>query len=366
MVTNRQRTADLRLFAENEPSPSLMEIRKRIARAKAWLGDRLVILGHHYQADDVIEFADFVGDSLKLSRQAASRSAARYIVFCGVRFMAETADVLSSPDQAVFLPNPDAGCPMADMAGLRQVRPCWGALGRLSDDKVTPITYINSSAELKAFCGRNGGVVCTSSNAAAVMKWALGNSGRLLFFPDEHLGRNTGLSLGLPPETISVWDPEEESLPGDHNHARLILWDGFCPVHVDFTPGHVEEMRRRHPGVRVIVHPECPHEVVRSADDTGSTEHIIECIRSSEPGSRWAVGTDIRLVRRLARQHPEKEVFPLAESVPPCLDMGKINPLSLLRTLEGLLEGETKGCVRVKAETAKWARVALERMLAIA
>ena len=365
MAANRQGKADPRVLTENEPSRSLTETRKRISRAKARLGDRLVILAHHYQGDDVIEFADFVGDSLKLSRQAANRSAARYIVFCGVRFMAETADVLSYPYQTVFLPNPDAGCPMADMADLRQVRPCWKTLLTLWDDKVTPITYINSSAELKAFCGRNGGTVCTSSNAAAVMKWAFKKSRRLLFFPDQYLGRNTGLSLGLPPEAISVWDPEAESLLGDLDHTRLILWNGFCPLHVDFTPRHAEEVRGRYPGVRVIVHPECPHEVVRSADDAGSTEHIIECIRSSEPGSRWAVGTDIRLVRRLARRHPEKEIFSLAESVPPCLDMGKIKPLNLLSTLQGLLEGEAEGCVRVKTETAMWARVALERMLVI-
>lgn len=197
------------------------------------------------------------------------------------------------------------------------------------------------------------------------MQWAFEAGRRVLFFPDEHLGRNTGVSLGLPTKAICVWDPEKEALLGDYDQARLILWNGFCPVHTDFSPRHVEKARKRYPGVRVIVHPECPHEVVRSADDAGSTEHIIECIRSSEPGSRWAVGTDIRLVRRLARQQPEKEIFSLAESVPPCLDMGKIKPLSLLRTLEGLLEGEAVARVRVRPETAKWARVALERMLAI-
>ncbi len=341
------------------------ETATRIERLRTHLGERLVILGHHYQSDEVIRHADFVGDSLKLSRVAASRKKAEAIVFCGVRFMAETADILSGPDQRVFLPNSRAGCPMADMARPEEVRHCWSELARLWGSDIIPITYVNSSAELKDFCGRAGGAVCTSSNAEEVMTWALDRGKRVLFFPDRCLGLNTAHGLGLGAEEICTWNRESGVLLGGGQATKVILWNGFCFVHNAFSPSDIERLRREIPGIKVVVHPECTREVVQAADDYGSTEKIIECISNATPGSAWAVGTEIHLVKRLAALHPDKTILSLNPIVPPCFDMGLIDPANLLRTLEVVVEGGTEGLVQVEPEIAVGARRALERMPAV-
>src|SRR6266568_267400 len=282
------------------------ELDARIARAKALLGRRLVILGHHYQRDEVVKFADYRGDSLRLSRLAASRPEAEYIVFCGVHFMAESADILSADHQVVILPDLNAGCSMADMADLEQVEACWEELGRCLRGKMVPVTYINSTAAIKAFVGRNGGAVCTSSNAPKMMEWALARGERALFLPDEHLGRNTGYRLGIPLDAMAVWDPHKESgglSEAEMQAARIFLWKGHCSVHQRFLPEHVERVRMAHPGIRVVAHPECSWEVCQLADEVGSTEYIVKRVVESPPGSQWAVGTEIHLINRLAKEH---------------------------------------------------------------
>ncbi len=350
-----------------DPAGSIAEdaIVARITKARETLGSRVVILCHHYQPDVIVQFADHVGDSLNLSRLAASRKEARYIVFCGVYFMAETADILSSPEQEVYMPDPDAGCPMADMARLEQVERCWSELTRLVGETIVPITYVNSSAEIKQFCGRRNGVVCTSSNAAKVMDWAFEQAPRVLFLPDQNLGRNTALAKGISKEEIALWNRGKARLQGDLDKAKVILWDGFCPVHVRFTPEQVMRFRSRYPGIRIIVHPECTEEVVRLADGSGSTEYLIREVREAESGSVFAVGTELRLVKRLAATFPDRTVYPLDEEHSICVDMSRSTPERLLAVLEGLLEGRAPGRIQVPAETAEWSRVALERMLAI-
>ncbi len=355
---------------------SAAELDDRIATARAKLGSRLVILGHHYQRDEIVRFADFRGDSFKLSQQAATRSDAEFIVFCGVHFMAESADVLSAEHQIVVLPNLAAGCSMADMAGPDDVLSCWQQLGQVlgqpsPDDplaSVLPITYMNSAASLKAFCGREGGAVCTSSNARAVVQWGLARARRVLFFPDEHLGRNTALALGARDEEIVVWDPTKPLgglTPEAVERARFILWRGWCSVHMRFTLEQVEQARAEHPDVRVIVHPECRHEVVAAADLAGSTEQIVKAIRESPAGTKWAVGTEINLVRRLAAEMSDRDIWCLDPVVCPCSTMYRIHPAYLCWVLEALVEGRVVNQVKVDPTTAHWARVALDRMLQI-
>src|SRR5579883_1481458 len=347
------------------------EMDRRIATAKEKLGARLVILGHHYQRDEIIRYADYRGDSFKLAQLAAARPEADYIVFCGVHFMAESADVLSGPQQKVILPNPTAGCSMADMANIAEVEECWESLHYVlgEDAGIIPVTYMNSAANLKAFCGRHGGVVCTSSNAPAVMRWAFTQGKRVLFFPDEHLGRNTALKYGIPETEMYVWNPRDpmasDSADVEIECSRIILWKGYCTTHMRFNVQQIEKARAEYPGVKILVHPECRREVVEAADLYGSTEYIIEQIEKAPAGSIWGVGTEINLVHRLANEHPEQTIFCLDPVVCPCSTMYRIHPAYLAWVLEALLDGEVLNQVTVDEQTARWARIALERMLAL-
>jgi quinolinate synthase len=344
------------------------ETARRIEDARKALGSRLVILGHHYQRDEVIRYADFRGDSFKLAQWAARRPEAEYIVFCGVHFMAESADILSAAHQKVVLPDMSAGCSMADMAAQDQVETCWEQLTQSTSEKILPITYMNSAASIKAFCGRHGGAVCTSSNAPAVMRWALERADKILFLPDQHLGRNTAYSLGLRLEEMAVWDPYEElggNTPETVNNSRIVLWKGHCSVHQRFLPQHVAQVRRRHPGIRVIAHPECRFEVVQLADDFGSTEHIIKCLTQSPAGTKWAVGTEIHLVNRLKNENPDRFIIPLDDCGCLCSTMFRIDAPHLLWALENLVEGKVVNQISVAPEVAADARLALSRMLEI-
>ncbi len=345
------------------------ELDARIRNARAMLGERAVILGHHYQRDEIIRFADFRGDSFKLSQFAAQQESAEYIVFCGVHFMAETADILSAPHQKVILPNLTAGCSMADMAHVDDVYDCWDDLQELfGENSVTPITYMNSTAAIKALCGRNDGIVCTSSNAPATFRWALEKGRKILFLPDQHLGRNTGLKMGIALEEMVVWNPfkplggnTEEQL----RSAKLILWQGHCSVHTRFTVRQIEEARAKYPDVNVVVHPECIMEVVQAADMNGSTEFINRVISEAPAGTAWAVGTEISLVNRIARENPDKTVFCLDSVVCPCSTMYRIHPAYLAWVLDGLNDGVAVNQITVDEETRRHARVALDRMLAV-
>jgi quinolinate synthase len=345
------------------------EVQKGIVRAKRELGERLVVLGHHYQRDEVIVHADVTGDSFKLAQAAAARPQAEYIVFCGVHFMAESADVLSGPAQTVLLPDLGAGCTMADMAAIDQVEAAWDDVTTVVGGEVLPVTYMNSTADLKAFVGRHGGAVCTSSNARAVLEWAFRRTPRVLFFPDQHLGRNTGHRMGIPLENMPVWDPYEDAgglSDAEVRGARMLLWKGHCSVHNRFTPDMVDRRRLEIPGVKIIVHPECRFEVAQRADAIGSTEGILRTVRESPVGSRWAVGTELNMVNRLAREvAPAKQVVSLDDCFCLCSTMFRIDPPHLLWVLEGLLDGEVRNPVRVEEATAREARTALERMLAI-
>ena len=344
------------------------EIEARVRQAKKHLGSSLVILGHHYQRDEVIQFADYRGDSLKLAQDAAACQEAHTIVFCGVHFMAETASILARPHQAVLLPDLEAGCPLADMADLPLVEQAWLQLGEALEveREVLPVTYINSAAELKAFCGRHGGVVCTSSNARAVLSWALNQRRRVLFFPDQHLGRNTAKQMGIPLEEMLLWDPRRPHgghTPQALGRARVFLWRGWCSVHQCFRPEHVTARRAETPGIRVIVHPECPMEVVDLADEAGSTAYIIRRVEESPPGSRWAIGTEANLVNRLRDQHPEQVVLSLSPEPSLCRTMNRITLEKVERVLTALLEGKRINQVTVPDDIARFARLALERML---
>ncbi len=347
------------------------ELDQRIAAARAALGDRLVILGHHYQRDEIIKYADFRGDSFKLAQLAAARPQADYIVFCGVHFMAESADILSAPHQRVILPNPAAGCSMADMANIAEVEECWDLLLETlgPDMGVVPVTYMNSAANLKAFCGRNGGIVCTSSNAPKVIDWAFKHGKRVLFFPDEHLGRNTALRYGIAEDQMVVWNPKDpmasENVEEELERSKIILWKGYCTTHMRFNVQQVAKARAEYPGIKVLVHPECRREVVDAADLYGSTEYIIQQIEQAPAGSQWAVATEINLVHRLAKEHPDQFIFCLDPIVCPCSTMYRIHPAYLAWVLEGLLEGQVINRVSVDGETARWARIALDRMLAL-
>ncbi len=344
------------------------EADERIRRARARLGERVVILGHHYQRDEIIRFADYTGDSYKLCVQAASRPEADYIVFCGVHFMAESADVLGAEHQRVILPNLSAGCSMADMATRTQVEDLWDELRELTDARCVPITYMNSSAAIKSFCGEHGGAVCTSSNCEAIFRWALEQGDKIIFFPDEHLGRNTAMHMGFADEDLAVWDPrvaaEENDLEAIRR-SRFVLWKGHCSVHQRFSVEQINRARREFPGISVIVHPECRREVVEASDGFGSTEYISRMVNSAPAGSQWAVGTEINLVSRLARQNPDKLVFCLDPIVCPCSTMYRIHPVYLCWVLENLLEGRVVNEIVVPESDIRWAREALQRMIEI-
>lgn len=346
------------------------EIDAGIAEARSALGDQAILLGHHYQREDVIKYADFRGDSYLLSKQAASISTARAIVFCGVHFMAETADILSSDEQSVILPNMAAGCSMADMANTEEVEDCWNDLRSVLGDtgQVIPITYMNSTAAIKALCGRNNGIVCTSSNADRAFDWAYERGERVLFLPDQHLGRNTALKMGIPEDEMVVWNPFKPRgglTPEQIRRARVILWQGHCSVHTRFTTNQIDEAREENRDVNIIVHPECTKEVVGAADYVGSTEYIQNTINAAPAGSAWGVGTEINMVRRLARENPDKTVFCLDPVVCPCATMYRIHPAYVLWVLEGLVAGYVINRIEVPAETKADARIALERMLEI-
>jgi quinolinate synthase len=346
------------------------EMHVRIAAARAVLGDRLVILGHHYQRDEVIRFADYTGDSWKLAKSIANHRSADYIVFCGVHFMAESADLLALPHQQVILPDLAAGCSMADMVADDQLETCWTELTALGlAARVVPVTYINSAAAIKAFVGERGGTVCTSSNAAPTLAWAWERGEKILFLPDQHLGRNTAWKMGVPLDQMVVWDPFEPNgglTREELEHARLILWKGHCSVHVRFTVKQIDAVRAQNPGVRVIVHPEVPFDVLRAADESGSTEYILKRVRESAPGSTWAVGTEIHLVHRLADEvAPERTVVSLDQVGCLCSTMFRVSPNHLLWILDGLVDGEVHNRVTVQDDQKKWARIALDRMLTI-
>jgi len=346
------------------------EMDLRIAAAKAALGQRLVILGHHYQRDEVIKFADFTGDSLKLAQLAARQQQADYVVFCGVHFMAESADILGAPHQQVILPDLAAGCSMADMAAIDQLEVCWREMQTLGAGSVVPVTYINSAADIKGFCGEHGGVVCTSSNAAKVMQWAWDRGEKLLMLPDQHLGRNTAWRMGVPLDQMVVWDPDLPYGGVDRDafaRARLVLWKGHCSVHTRFSVKQIEHFRAAHPGGKVIVHPECTFDVVQAADECGSTEFIIRTVSNSPEGSVWAVGTEIHLVNRLARmQAPARTVMTLDAVGCLCSTMFRISPNHLLWALESLVDGEVHNRIVVSEPTKTFARLALDRMLTLA
>src|SRR5580692_6127296 len=351
------------------------QLARWIGQAKAELGSRVIILGHHYQRDEVMAWADARGDSFGLSRIAADQTEAEFVVFCGVHFMAESADILTGPHQQVVLPDLNAGCSMADMADIDAVEEAWESLAMVTDiNRVVPVTYMNSAASLKAFVGAHGGVVCTSSNARAVLTWALGadSSGtsrgdQVLFFPDQHLGRNTGFELGYAAEDMAVWNPRlDQGGLDDHTlkSATLLLWKGHCSVHQRFSPAHVEAFRSEHPGGIVVAHPECSHEVVEVADLVGSTDFIIRAVAEAPPGSVIGVGTEIHLVKRLDDETPDKTVVSLDPLVCPCSTMFRVDAAHLAWVLEGLVAGEVRNQITVNGDTATWARVALERMLA--
>jgi quinolinate synthase len=352
------------------PSASDPDLVARARAAKAALGDRVFVLGHHYQRDEVIQFADVTGDSFKLAQQAAARPEAEFLVFCGVHFMAESADILTGDHQAVVLPDLAAGCSMADMATFDQVEDCWDALTDAGvADTTVPVTYMNSSAAIKAFTGRHGGTVCTSSNAERAMRWAFEQGERILFMPDQHLGRNTAVrELGLSLDDCVVYDPRKPAgglTPQQLRDAKVVLWKGHCSVHGRFTVDAVDDVRARIPGVQVLVHPECRHEVVEAADLVGSTEFIIRALDAAPAGSAWAIGTELNLVKRLAQQHPDKQVVFLEKTVCFCSTMNRIDLPHLVRQLESLVAGEVLHRIEVEPETARYAKQALDQMLAL-
>ena len=372
-VLNEVEKASIR---ERQPLPEAYlnlpdeEMALRIAAARAALGDRLVILGHHYQRDEVIRFADYTGDSFKLAQAIDKHPEADYIVFCGVHFMAESADVLAKPHQRIILPDLAAGCSMADMAAPDQLETCWAELGQMGiASRTVPVTYINSAASIKSFVGEQGGTICTSSNATASLEWGWARKEKILFLPDQHLGRNTAWKMGVPLDQMVVWDPFEPFgglTKAELEHARLILWKGHCSVHVRFTVKQLEQVRREHPGIKVIVHPEVPFDVLQTADDRGSTEYILMAVRDSAPGSKWAVATEVHLVHRLAEEvAPGKTVVSLDQFGCLCSTMFRVSPNHLLWVLDSLVDGEVVNEIVVPEEKKKWAKIALDRMLSI-
>ncbi len=367
---------------ELQPYKSLEndELTARIQAVRGQMGSRLLILGHHYQQDEVIALADLRGDSYGLSQHAAESRECRYIVFCGVHFMAETADILANrPEKLaersgqrvpVILPDMAAGCSMADMAAIDQIEDAWEQLGDVTDtDDLTPVTYINSAASLKAFVGRHGGIVCTSSNAAAALRWAFARTKRVMFFPDQHLGRNTAVGMGITLDQMPLWDPYADSLGGSSEEelvrSKVILWKGHCSVHQMFRPEHVRLFREKHPGIKILVHPECPREVFELADVSGSTSKIIKTVEAAPPGAKWAIGTELHLVNRLREEHPEQEIHFLSPVVCMCATMYRIDLAHLCWSLENLAAGTPVNVIEVDEDTATWSLVALERMLEV-
>jgi quinolinate synthase len=361
-------------------SLSNAELQQRIQAVRDELGPKLLILGHHYQQDEVIALADLTGDSYQLSQMAADSRECRFIAFCGVHFMAETADILGNrPEKLVerngerirvILPDLAAGCSMADMAGIHQIEDAWDQLGEVIDtDDITPVTYINSAASLKAFVGRHGGIVCTSSNAKAALDWAFARRSRVMFFPDQHLGRNTALNMGITLDQMPVWDPHAEELGGNTpemvRNSKVLLWKGHCSVHQMFRPEHVNLLREKHPGIKILVHPECPREVFELADISGSTSKIIKTVEAAPPGTKWAIGTELHLVNRLKEQHPEQEIYFLSPVVCMCATMYRIDLAHLCWSLENLAAGTPVNTIEVDPEIAHWSLVALERMLEV-
>ena len=365
----RQHLSERQALPEKYLGLSDEEMVRGIAEARATLGRKLMILGHHYQRDEVIRFADYTGDSFRLARQIAARPEADYIVFCGVHFMAESADVLCAPHQQVILPDLAAGCSMADMADPDQLASCWEELGQMEIAGVVPVTYINSAASIKAFVGSRGGTVCTSSNAMATLKWGFTQGEKILFLPDQHLGRNTAYKMGIALDEMVVWDPNEifgGLDPDEVKRAKMILWKGHCSVHTRFTAKQIAAVRQQHPGIRVIVHPEVPWDVVQAADDSGSTEYIIKTVTNSPEGSVWAVGTEVHLVNRLAQQlEPTRTVISLDQFGCLCSTMFRVSPNHLLWILEELVDGRVNNRIVVPDDQKHWNRVALERMLSI-
>ena len=355
------------LFQETLPAKyfelSTDEMDQRITQLKKTLANKLLILGHHYQRDEVIKHADFRGDSLKLSQLAARERQAEYIVFCGVHFMAETADILTTPQQKVLLPDLNAGCSMANMAKLSQVEDCYNSLSLTYGKEIIPITYVNSTAEIKAFCGRNGGATCTSSNAKMVFDWACQENKIILFLPDEHLGRNTGLDMGILPEEMFLWQREEFDHDLPKAAPKLVLWNGFCSVHQKFTPQQISSVRSQFPGINVLVHPECDHSVVANSDLSGSTDFIIKTVNNSPVGSSWAIGTEINLVHRLAQSNPDKTIISLNPTVCVCVTMYRIDLPHLFWILDNLVQGKVVNHIIVEPDTARDAKIALDRML---
>ncbi len=356
------------------------ELKARISLARDQVGKKLVILGHHYQQDGIIEFADFVGDSFELSRRAADQKDAQYVIFCGVHFMAESADILTEESVRVMLPDLGAGCSMADMANIDQTLEAWAQLKEvLGDYPIVPITYMNSSAAIKSFVGENGGAVCTSSNCRSVLHWALNGGAvterqhdtrppKILFFPDQHLGRNTAYAMGYPLEKMIVWDPRLElggNTPEQIRDADFILWKGHCSVHALFRPEHIDQLREKHPGMKVMVHPECKWEVVQKADYAGSTAYIVDQVKKAPPGSKWAIGTEVHLVNRLKHQYPQQEIVVLSDCQCLCTTMYRIDLPHLCWILENLVEGNVINEIKVDSHTRKWATIALQRMLSI-
>lgn len=362
---SRQEQVDLEPSYLEEKEEILIE---KIAQRKIELGDNLLILGHHYQQEAVFKFADLVGDSLKLAA-AASQQKTPFIVFCGVHFMAETADILTDDDQTIILPDLRAGCPMADMADIEEVEAAWQDLSEtVPKATVVPITYVNSSARIKAFVGDKGGSVCTSSNAERVLAWALAKGDKVIFFPDEHLGRNSAYALGISADEVVIWDREKPlggNTPAQLEKAKIILWNGYCTVHMQFTGGQVDNWRQKDPDIKVIVHPECSNEVVSRADHYGSTEVIINTIKDSAPGTSWAVGTEINLVNRLRKQNPDKTIHSLSPFQCLCSTMYRIKPGYLLWTLDNIISGRITNQIKVDKITAESAKLSLNRMLEI-
>ena len=357
------------LLFEPYRTTAVADLEARILAVKAEMGESLLILGHHYQQDEVIQFADLRGDSYKLAAMAARSDSCRWIAFCGVHFMAETADILTRPEVDVILPDLAAGCSMADMADLDAVEAAWSDLGEVIDtDDLMPVTYINSAADLKAFCGRHGGIVCTSSNARAVLDWSFARRKRVLFFPDQHLGRNTARAMGIPLEQMPVWNPSQPM--GGHSEAalkasRVLLWRGHCSVHQMFRPSHISQFREQDPDVKVLVHPECQMAVVDAADLVGSTEFILKTVNEAPAGTSWAIGTELHLVNRLAAENPDKVVKFLSPMVCMCATMYRIDVPHLAWALENAARGTPVNIVKVPEETALWAKIALERMLEV-
>ena len=342
------------------------ELEQRTEEIKKTLGKELFIPGHHYQKDEVIQFADATGDSLQLAQVSAQNTEAKYIVFCGVHFMAETADILSGAGQDVILPDMRAGCSMADMANIHQTERAWERIQSLFGDTVIPLTYVNSTAAIKAFVGKNGGATVTSSNALPMVQWAFTQKERILFLPDQHLGRNTAFDLGVPLEQMAVWDPIKDELvfSGELEEIKVILWKGHCSVHEKFTVSNIKMVRETHPDMKIIVHPECSREVVALADENGSTKYIIDTIEKAPSGSKWAIGTEMNLVNRIIGQHPDKQIISLNPHMCPCLTMNRIDLPHLLWSLESIVEGNPINIIKVDDETSRYAMLALNRMLA--